>query len=107
MGRRLKQLKFLIEDGSEKEKSLKAPKWVLQVSKRVHLVELTAKYMEEVEAEKAAPKKRGRPSVKERFTNLLSSADIIRLGNERRNTAGLNHQKKNYGEEEGQVKVDM
>lgn len=69
--RRLKQLKFLIEDGWEKEKSLKAPKLALQVSKRVHLVELTAKYMAEIEAEKATPKKRGRPSVKERFTDLL------------------------------------
>jgi hypothetical protein len=71
LDRRLKQLKFLIEDGWEKEKSLKAPKWVLQVSKRVHLAELRAKYEEEIEAEKAIPKKRGTPSVKQRFTDLL------------------------------------
>jgi len=69
--RRLKQLKFLIEDGLEKEKSLETPRIVLQVSRRGHLVELTAKYMEEIEAEKAALKKRYRPSVKERFTDLL------------------------------------
>ena len=55
--RRLKQLKFLIEDGLEKEKSLETPRIVLPVSRRVYLVELTAKYMEEIEAEKAAPKK--------------------------------------------------
>jgi hypothetical protein len=55
--RRLKQLKFIIEDVWEKEKSLEIPKIVLQVSRRVHLVELTPKYMEELEAEKAAPKK--------------------------------------------------
>jgi myosin heavy subunit len=69
--RRLKQLKFIIEDGWEKEKSLEIPKIVLQVSRRIHLVELTANYMEEIEAEKAAPKKRRRPSVRERFIDLL------------------------------------
>ena len=69
--RRLKQLKFLIKDGLEKEKSLETPRIVLQVSRRVHLVELIAKYTEEIEAEKAALKKRQRPSVKERFTDLL------------------------------------
>ncbi|PMD51345.1 uncharacterized protein K444DRAFT_636657 [Hyaloscypha bicolor E] len=45
LDRRLKQLKFLIEDG--------------------------AKYKEEIEAEKAIPKKRGTLSIKQRFTNLL------------------------------------
>ena len=41
--RRLKQLRFIIEDGWEKEQSLEVPKIVLQVSRRVHLVELIAK----------------------------------------------------------------
>jgi len=71
--RRLKQLRFLIEDGSEREQSLNALKWVFQVSKRVHLVELTAKYTEEVEAKKAELIKGRRSSVKERFTDLLFS----------------------------------
>ncbi len=34
-------------------------------------MELTAKYIEEIEAENAEPKKRRRPSVKQRFTDLL------------------------------------
>jgi hypothetical protein len=62
--RRLKQLKFILEDGWEKEKSLEIPKIALQVSRRIHLVELTAKYMEDVEAEKAASKKRRQRSSK-------------------------------------------
>jgi hypothetical protein len=65
--RRLKQLKFLIKDGCEKEKFLEDSKWVLQISGRIHLTELTATY----EAEKAVPTKRGQPTVKERFTDLL------------------------------------
>jgi hypothetical protein len=69
--RRLKQLKFLIEDVGEKEKSLKAPKLVLQVLKRIHLAELAAKYTEETEAEAAAPKQPRRPSVKQRYVDLF------------------------------------
>ena len=69
--RRLKQLKFLMEDGWRKEKSLETPRIVLQASRRVHLVELTASYEEETKAEEAAPKKRGRPSVKQRFIDVL------------------------------------
>ncbi|KAH9204065.1 hypothetical protein DL95DRAFT_529407 [Leptodontidium sp. 2 PMI_412] len=78
--RRLKQLGFMIEDGWEKEESLEVPKMVLQILRRVHLAELAAKYMEEVEAEadkaeaeadKAAPKEGRQPTVKERFVNLL------------------------------------
>ena len=34
-------------------------------------MELIAKYIEEIEAEKAAPKKRGQPSVKERYIDLI------------------------------------
>jgi myosin heavy subunit len=70
--RLVKQAKFKLEDGWAKEKSLDFPKTVLQVLRRIALVELTAKYMEETEAdEAAAPKKRGRPSVKERYVDLL------------------------------------
>lgn len=50
-----------------KEKFVKPAKIVLQVSKRVHLVELTAKF----EAEKAASKTKGQPSVRDRYTDLL------------------------------------
>lgn len=69
--RRLKQVKFILEDGWEKEKSLNVTRIVLQISRRIHLVELTAKYMQEIEAERAAPKKRRQPSVKERYVDLL------------------------------------
>jgi hypothetical protein len=55
--RRLKQVKFILEDGWEKEKSLDVPKIVLHVSRRIHLVELTARYMEDTEAKKTASKK--------------------------------------------------
>jgi myosin heavy subunit len=69
--RRLKQLKFLIKDVDEKgmsiDNSVKPAKIVLQVLKRVHLVELTAKF----KAEKAMPKKKGQPSVRNRYTDLL------------------------------------
>ncbi|KAH9203502.1 hypothetical protein DL95DRAFT_418987 [Leptodontidium sp. 2 PMI_412] len=68
--RRLKQLKFLMDEGLKKEKSLETPRIVLQVSRRVHLVELTASYEEALEAERAS-KKRGQPSVKERFVDVL------------------------------------
>jgi hypothetical protein len=37
----------------------------------MHLVELTAMYEEEVKAKEAAPKRRGRPTAKERFIDLL------------------------------------
>ena len=67
MDRRLKQVKFILEDGWEKEKSFETPKIVLQVSRRVHLAELTAIY----EAEKAKPQKRGQPSARQRFVDLL------------------------------------
>jgi hypothetical protein len=56
--RRLKQVKFILEDRWEKEKSLNVLKLVLQVSRRIHLAELTARYMEDTEAEKAASEKR-------------------------------------------------
>ena len=76
--RRLKQLGLMIEDGWEKEESLEAPKMVPQILRRVHLAELTAKYIEEVDAEraegeagKAAPKESRQPTIKERFVNLL------------------------------------
>ncbi|CZT52853.1 uncharacterized protein RSE6_14241 [Rhynchosporium secalis] len=51
---------------------------VFQILRRVHLAELTAKYMEEVDAEKAeaeankaAPKEGRQATVKERYVNLL------------------------------------
>jgi hypothetical protein len=74
--RRLKQLKFLIESEIETEKSLKTSRMVVWVSKRVHLVELTGRYMEENEAKTAAPKTRRdrelpRLSPMDRFTDLL------------------------------------
>jgi myosin heavy subunit len=69
--RLLKQLKFRIQDVDEKgksiDKSVKPAKVVLQVLKRVHLVELTAKF----EAEKAMPKKKGQRSVRDKYTDLL------------------------------------
>ena len=65
--RRLKQLKFILEDSWEKEKSFETPKIVLQVSRRVHLAELVATY----EAEKAKPRKEGQPSARQRFVNIL------------------------------------
>jgi hypothetical protein len=37
----------------------------------MYFVELIAIYKEEVKAKEAMPKKRGRPTIKERFTNLL------------------------------------
>ncbi|KAG0644963.1 Type V myosin heavy chain MYO2 [Hyphodiscus hymeniophilus] len=67
MDRRLKQLKFILEDGWEKEKAFEAPKIVLQFSKRVHLAELVSMY----EAEKAVPQKRGQPSAREKFVNIF------------------------------------
>ncbi|KUJ06914.1 uncharacterized protein LY89DRAFT_743550 [Mollisia scopiformis] len=81
--RRLKQVKFILEDGWAKEKSLDIPKIVLQVSRRIHLVELIAKYMEDIEAKKATSKKwpieakkttskkRRQPTVKETYVDLL------------------------------------
>ena len=65
--RRLKQLKFILEDGWEKEKSFETPKIVLQVSRRLHLAELVSMY----EAEKAMPQKRGQPSAREKFVNIF------------------------------------
>jgi myosin heavy subunit len=65
--RRLKQLKFILEDGWEKEKSFETPKIVLKVSRRVHLVELRASY----EAEKTKSEKRGEPSAMEKFVDIL------------------------------------
>ena len=69
--RRVNKLRFLIQDVDKKgksiDKSVKPAKIVLQVLKRVHLVELTAKF----EAEKAMPKKKGQPSVRDRYTDLL------------------------------------
>jgi hypothetical protein len=55
------------EKGKSIDKSVKPAKIVLQVLKRVHLVELTAKF----EAEKAMPKKKGQRSVRDRYTDLL------------------------------------
>lgn len=69
--RLVKQARFKLEDGWAKEKSLDIPKTVFQVLRRIALVELTAKYEEDIEAEKAMPKKRGRPSVTERYVDLL------------------------------------
>jgi hypothetical protein len=50
---------FLIESEVETEMSLKISRMVVRVSERVHLVELTARYMEENEAKRAAPKRDG------------------------------------------------
>jgi hypothetical protein len=63
-------LKFLIK-GWGREKRFGMPRTVLEDSKRVHLVELTASYMEESDTNEAAPKKRPQPSVKEKFTEPL------------------------------------
>jgi hypothetical protein len=65
-----------------KEKSLNVPKIVLEVSRRIHLVELTARYMEDTQAEKAASEqrrieakkiasKKRQPTVKETYVDLL------------------------------------
>jgi hypothetical protein len=59
LDRRLKQLKFLIESQFETEKSLKALKMVARVLKRIYLVELTPRYMEENQAKKLHPKRDG------------------------------------------------
>jgi myosin heavy subunit len=56
--RRLKQVKLILEDRWKKDESLDVPKIALQVSRRIHLVELTARYMEDTKAEKAASEKR-------------------------------------------------
>jgi hypothetical protein len=64
---RLKRLRFLIDSADSTKKSLNISRMVVQVLKRVHLVELAARYTEETDA----PKKKGQPSVKERFTDLL------------------------------------
>ena len=73
--RRLAQLGVLITSVDEKEKSVeKSAKnlgWVLRVWKRMHVVELAERYMEEVEAEDAMPKQGGRPSVMDRFTDVM------------------------------------
>ena len=76
LDRRLKLLRFLIKSEVEIEKSLKTSRIFVRVSKRVYLVELTARYMEENEAKKAVPKKRRdrelpRLSPMDRFTDLL------------------------------------
>lgn len=73
---RLKELKNRIVREEEAEKSIKVTRMVVHVSKRVYLVELVAKYIEETEARKAEPKKRRkknlrRLSPKDRFTDLL------------------------------------
>jgi hypothetical protein len=73
---RLKQLKRLIESEIQEEKSLKTSRMVVRVSKRVHLIELTARYMEEKQAKKALSKtrrarKQPRLSPMDRFTDLL------------------------------------
>ena len=69
--RLINQLRFRIEgvdeNGESIDESVKSAKIVLQVLKRVYLVQLTAKF----EAEKAAPKKKGQPSVRNRYTDLL------------------------------------
>jgi hypothetical protein len=69
---RLTQLRYLIKNWVSLERSLKATQVVVRVSKRVHLVELVSKFMEEREARKSMTKrKRGGPSPNERFTDLL------------------------------------
>jgi viroplasmin and RNaseH domain-containing protein len=65
--RRLTQLKVLISSADEKEKSIKTLGTAVQVLKRMHLVELAERYMEEVKAEDATPKQEWRPSVIDRF----------------------------------------
>jgi hypothetical protein len=69
--RRLAQLKVLITSADEKEKSVKNVGWVFRVYKRMHVVELAERYMEEVKAEDAVPKQGRRPSVMNRFTDVL------------------------------------
>jgi hypothetical protein len=76
LDRRLQQLRFLIESQIKKEETLKTLKMVARVLKRVYLVELTASYMEENQAKKAASKTRRkkdlpRLSPMDRFTDLL------------------------------------
>ena len=73
---RLKELKRYILRDEERENSLKMLRMVVWVSKRVHLVELTDRYMEESEAKKATPKRKrdrklSRQSPMDRFTDLL------------------------------------
>jgi hypothetical protein len=50
-----------------KEQSFETPKIVLKVSRRLRLAELAATY----KAEKATPQKRGQPSAREKFINIL------------------------------------
>lgn len=68
---RLAQLKILITNTEEKEKSIKSLARVFQVWRRMHVVELANRYIEEVKAEDVAPKQGWRPSVMDRFTDVL------------------------------------
>ena len=91
--RRLKQLKFILEDGWEKEKSFETLKIVLQVSRRLHLAELAATY----EAEKATPQKQGQPSARQKFVNILFPHAIkvkSKKANERKKGEKSNKRKK-------------
>jgi hypothetical protein len=74
--RRLKQLKLLIESEEETEKSLTTSRIVVRVSKRVHLAELTARYLVEKQAKKAASKMR-RDRKLPRLQNLAGSASAF------------------------------
>lgn len=56
---RLAQLGVLITSVDEKEKSARNLGWVFRVWKRMHVVELAERYMEEVKAEDAAPNRAG------------------------------------------------
>ena len=56
----------------EKEKSLKTPEMVVRLERRVYLVELTDRYMEA----STTSKKKGQPSVKSWFTDMLSPETI-------------------------------
>ena len=73
---RLRELRDHIERDEESEKSVKVSKRMVGVSKRLHLAELIARFIEERDAWKTAPKKRRKPnetrlSPRDRFVNIL------------------------------------
>lgn len=76
---RLSQLRYLIGNWTLLEKSLRASQLVARVSKRVHLVELVGRFVEERGARKAVAKRKRRgPSTNEKFTDLLFPETIVR-----------------------------
>lgn len=74
--RRLMELKTCIIRNEQEEKSLKLRRLSVRITKRVALVELIGKYIEERDAWRATPKRIRRkqpsqPSLKDRYTDLL------------------------------------